>query len=440
MPPLRNPLASAKFTLDVSGVAGFFGGESAISAMSTIHLYHHRRWLGWYNSPGSYQIATRFGQLAKSPFWDGLFPGPNESPAVSFGLDGKSGPTYIGVLSGTKMQAGHLGYLTIQKIKEMSAHKVEGRETTPGYVALLELGDVDYKTPVPREHFRHALCALLPITASVVTCLTSGMIGDWYCFSMILLGIISSGVANFVIGSGELMLKTNQTPASGAPPGNGILTIGDTAVVVRGEEKDVNAITKGAFELQIGGPPTYDPIGICSLLLIIQFLLQLLLIPQGSLFGQLMFVASLGASWIYNSYLSSLEKEKVQEDILFKKLGSPTPKKFRLGTRTSMTVFACLLVYDSHRLQRANFRKEILRHFIPNDTNVWERWREKVVEKMDDNSRSLGLDQQDLDNFDAKEQDLLKTLLADADDAFKGLASLRTTILSPQRDSGGAAE
>ncbi|KIK21853.1 hypothetical protein PISMIDRAFT_103302, partial [Pisolithus microcarpus 441] len=75
------PLDDAHFTLDTSGVAGVFGGEEAVSAMATVHVYQYRKWLGWYNSPGSYEIAKRYGRLATSKFFDGLFPGVHTDPA-----------------------------------------------------------------------------------------------------------------------------------------------------------------------------------------------------------------------------------------------------------------------------------------------------------------------------------------------------------------------
>jgi hypothetical protein len=34
------------FNLDVGGFAGFFGGDEAVSAMETVHLYRARRWTG----------------------------------------------------------------------------------------------------------------------------------------------------------------------------------------------------------------------------------------------------------------------------------------------------------------------------------------------------------------------------------------------------------
>lgn len=88
--------ASNKFDLDTSGVAGFFGGDVALSAMVTSHIYAGRRWLCWYNQPGSFEVARRYGQLAQSRFWDALYPGPNVDPASLFHFHTKEhGPEYI---------------------------------------------------------------------------------------------------------------------------------------------------------------------------------------------------------------------------------------------------------------------------------------------------------------------------------------------------------
>jgi len=253
------------------------------------------------------------------------------------------------------------------------------------------------------------------------------LVTDWVSFSMILLGIISSGVACLVIGSGELSLDTVKMPAPGAPPGDGILIGDETVIVVKGAEKDVNAITKGKFMLSIAGKPRYNRVGLCSLLLLLQFLLQLLLIPQGTLFGQTMFLGTLGISWAYNSYLSSLEKEKIQAKVLFKKLGKPKMRKFRLGTRTTMTVFACLLICDGMESPYDGINPgKILRDFIPNDTQVWQRWRDKVILQMNEGNSSseslthLELDQGDRSHLGESDINLLTTLLKDAKSAFEG--------------------
>ena len=52
MPPLlprglaTPPLSNATINLDLFGVAGFFGGDIAISAMATVYLHRGRRYLG----------------------------------------------------------------------------------------------------------------------------------------------------------------------------------------------------------------------------------------------------------------------------------------------------------------------------------------------------------------------------------------------------------
>ncbi|EJF62003.1 hypothetical protein DICSQDRAFT_26701, partial [Dichomitus squalens LYAD-421 SS1] len=68
------PTSSSGFTLNALGVAGFFGGDSAVNGMATANLVPYRRWFGWYNTPGSYEIAKKFGPLADWAMSDGLFP------------------------------------------------------------------------------------------------------------------------------------------------------------------------------------------------------------------------------------------------------------------------------------------------------------------------------------------------------------------------------
>jgi hypothetical protein len=100
MPPLPAPLEGTKFQLNASGIAGFFGGEEAVSAMSTVHIYKGRRWLGWYNSPGSYNVAKRYGRLARAPIWAALFPGFYVDPVTLFGMSGTTGPQFVATHSG----------------------------------------------------------------------------------------------------------------------------------------------------------------------------------------------------------------------------------------------------------------------------------------------------------------------------------------------------
>lgn len=417
---------SLHFNLDTSGVGGFFGGDEAISAMATVHLYRGRRWLGWYNSPGSYTVAKKFGQLANSRLWDGLFPGPNLTPAEAFGLDGKPGPRYWGVFSGTDMPAGHLAYLVVQKAKDAEeTAKVGVRETTPLSVTIVDVGDVTVNDsdPAPMMSIHHALLAAIPITYSLMACALSAASGDWMAFALIMIGIISNGTSCFVIGSARLEFTSVKQPAPGTPPADGVLLLRNDVVIVRGAEKDINPITKGSFVLKMKGGPEFRQVGVCSLLLLAQFLVQLLLIPQATTFGQLMFLSSLAVSWAYNSFLSSLEQEKIQVSLLWKALHNPKVSKIGLKSRAAQAVFICLVLRDGERGPSVDFKpKKVLQCFVSNDTRVWDTWRHKVVEELEscEQEKLFELDSCDLQGFTNNEKVLLEALLQDARNAYVG--------------------
>jgi hypothetical protein len=424
---INSPLDNVSFTLDTSGVMGFFGGEEALSAMSTVHLYRGRRWLGWYNSPGSYVVAKKFGQLAKSRLWDGIFPGLNPTPEEVFGLDGKEGPRFIGVFSGTDIMTGHLAYLTVQKAKEIKEKiHLGGRVTAPGSLSIIDVDSVKLKQGgnVPTMKIYHALCAAIPIASSVATSLTCALVRDWLAFGLIILGMLSSGLSCFVIGSGKLHFQLVE-PSSFAPRGDGLLLMHNDIVILKGAEKEVASITKGKLALDMGNDKKYNAIGICSLLLLSQFLIQLLFVPRATLFGQVMFMSSLVVSWAYNSFLSSLENEKIQTDLLWKSLDKPPITKFALPNRGSQAVCACFILHtgvDMSKRSRANFKpKKILECMIPNDTRVWESWRQHVAKQVlsEEKIKNFGPCKELMGDLEDEEQHLLKQLLGDAEYGYR---------------------
>ncbi|KAG1724472.1 hypothetical protein EDB19DRAFT_1858560 [Suillus lakei] len=428
MPTFNVPINQSHFNLNTSNVAGFFGGDEAIAAMTTVHLYRGRRWLGWYNSPGSYTVAKKFGQLANSRLWDGLFPGPNLTPAEVFGLDGKPGPRYWGVFSGTDITTtGHLAYLVEQKTREVQPEaEVEGRVTTPLSITIVDVGDgvVKHLDRAPMMSIHHALLAAIPITISLATCAISAASGDWLAFALIMIGVISSGISCLVMGSAQLEFTSVKEAAPGVPPADGVLLMPTDVIIIRGAEKDIDPITKGSFCLKMNGGPEFRRIGLCSLLLLAQFLIQLLLIPQATTFGQIMFISSLAASWAYNSFLSSLEQEKIQINILMKALRDPRMLKISLKNRAAQAVFACLVLGDGARRPRnSDFKpKEVLQCIIPNETRVWNTWRDKVMEELEKpEEKAFGLDFIcDPPEFRDDERKLLTSLFRDAQSAYRG--------------------
>ena len=429
MPPLCPPLSDTKFTLNAWGLAGVFGGEEAISAIALTPLYPERRWLGWYNAPGSLEVARHLSRLAYFQYLQRISPSSTKSPADLFGLDSRVGPRYTAALSGVELPTGHLGYLTLQRCKEIQETiEVPGRITGPVHVALINLGDVDLDHNVPRLSRLNAILAFIPIIVSVVSCVVCALVQDWYSFSTILIGISASGFAALTISASvKLHLKSVRIPTTGyrSPPGDGILVPviwEDIVVVIKGAEPTVNLITKGKFGLVPGGHRGFQcGIVVSAILLILETLAQLFLIPQGILFGQIMFVLSLCVSWAYNFHVSLLNAENLQANVLFQKLGNPRIHKYHIGTRTMMTVFVALLVFDGIPNPSAIAVQQTLRSFLPNDTLVWEKWRTKVARQVCDTSLScLEPDEGDDEGLTDSEKELLTVLLHDASRAYNG--------------------
>ncbi|OJT14990.1 hypothetical protein TRAPUB_8433 [Trametes pubescens] len=434
-PVISLPLQDTSFTLDSSGVAGFFGGDGAVQGMATVHLFEGRRWFGCYNTPGSYEIAKQYGQLAKARLWDGLFPGPNRDPAQLFGLDGKSGPRFLAAHSGSVIQrSAHPAYLVARKAQSIPPGQrtripCTRRSTFDCNVTTVDLSYAPPSEEQPRRLKSNLpLLALIPIVTSIGTCVLCALVADWWCFASIASGILASGVACFVIGSGQLTF-THPQPATGAPPGDGVLLDDEGIIVLRGCEDAVNSVTRGRFCLKFASEPKYNGIGVCSVGLTAQFLVQLLLIPQGTLFGQVMFVVTLGVSWMYNAYLSALEKEDIQTDILVDLLHLSETKdiqKFALGTRTAQVVFTALLLQPrepvkSPRPLKPYSPRKLLDELLPNDTPVWDRWKEAIVEKLrTGQSLTFGGADSKVPGFTLEDQELLSGLFRDAEEAYRG--------------------
>lgn len=363
IPPLGGiPLSNTQFTLNAWGLAGVFGGEEAISAMTITPLFHGKRWLGWYNSPGSLEVARHFSRLAQSHYWERLFPHrskspysghihpfKSKSPAHLFGLDGRLGPKYTAAFSATEIQTGHLGYLAMERCKEIrEATEIPGRITSPAHVALIDLGKVDYEHDVLRLSKIDIFLAIFPIIVSIVTCVLRALVYDWYSFSTICISILASGFAGITIGgSVKLEFKSVMRPAPDSLPGNGILVPviwENIIVVVKGPEAAVNAITKGNFGLELGGRVFQYAIVLSAFLLIADFVSTLPHSTRNAL-RPVHVRTSLCVSWICNFRISSMNRERLQAEILFRKLGKPHIRKFLVQTRTTMAAFVALLVY-----------------------------------------------------------------------------------------------
>lgn len=407
-------LSSSHFDLDVaSGIAIFFGGKAAVSALALQPLYG-RIWHGWYNAPGCHAVVW---ELVRT-LLQGSVSSYSERLSHSLGLDGKKGPKYIASRSGTVMQhTRHLAYVLINSNRRDKECKpvVVGQRFSP---TPMQLMIVDFKKKVltgndtlPPRSSRHSSLPIIASAASIIACAICASVEDWLSFRMILLGMVSSGITSLIMCTGNITLERLK-PADGVPPGDGMLLSDTRIVILRGNEEDVNAVTKGKLRLKLkGGGYT---LLLCAFIALLQVTLQLVFMPFGSLTGQLMFLLSLLVSGGCNLYLSAKEDD-VQSSALITLLNNPEVKTYQASSRASAAVLACLaLCWES-----GTPPKQILQEIVPIKPRPWRAWSDFVVENIRKKSTHFVYgNNESTGDLDVREAKLLLELVDDAHAAY----------------------
>ncbi|KAG9317848.1 hypothetical protein JVU11DRAFT_2074 [Chiua virens] len=413
-----------RFSLDISGVLGLLGGGDTLSSMAAVHVYQKRRWLGWHNNPGSFQTAELLRSFAKSNPGSisskSLSQGIHTDPTILFKLDSLKGPRFRAAHSGTVIEeTGYLASLLVKACASLDSEGkvVAGRRTQPVRITVVDLGQAPPSEMRPaRASASTLLFAIIPISTSIGTFAICAVYGEWYASLLILIGILASGISSFVLGSADLVFM-HPEPAKGSPAGDGILSSDKDIVLLKGTEGAINSITRGTLSLRFLSEGHFNLVRWCSFLFTIQAITQLLLIPQASLFGQTMFLASLCVSALYNTRLSSLDKEKIHQKLMFERIfQNPMLTKYTLGTRTTAVVFMLLVL----KLQDPT---ALLNELLPNDTKVWKQWKATILDWLRHpgaQSSQLGRKVGDMNGFTQQEKELLECLYEDARAAYDG--------------------
>ncbi|KAG1732936.1 hypothetical protein EDB19DRAFT_1239308 [Suillus lakei] len=353
----------------VSRIAIFFGGKAAVSALTLQPLYG-RAWHGWYNAPGCHAIVWELVRTL-------LQSSDSERRSLFLGIDGKKGPKYIASRSGTVMEhTGHIAYMLMNSNWRGLEDWVNFRAT------LMQLIIVDLKTRVrtgddmPRLKISlHSSLHIIAITASIAACVICASVEDWLSFTMILLGMVSSGTTSFIMRTGKITLERPKS-ADGAPPGDGMLLSSTRIIILKGEEEDVNAVTKGKLQLKLeGGRYT---ILLCAFIALSQVTLQLVFMPFGSLPGQLTFLLSLLVSVACNIYISA-KADDVELGALLVLLKYPRVEMYKTNVPASAAVLACLALYWETGTPPP---KQVLEVLVPIKIRPWKAWSEFLVENI----------------------------------------------------------
>ena len=465
-PIIQPPLTDSSFKLDFSGIAGFFGGDSAWKALATTYILRPGTpptvFLGYYNSPGAYEVVRRCAPIANSRFWDSIFPGDKQDAAEILGLEGKQGPPFLRS-SGRTISTGHPAYLIAQEAQRRlqaaaTPSPDRGRQYSVTVVNLVSKLSSPSRNPmlqavrqqISHEQFlrdssdmvRLMLLWGIPAYGCLTTCIICALVRDWWCFASILVGIFAGALIRLALCNGTLKIASmppahdpnleaeetefqekenhpsphqRRTDLSTEPAG-GVLLYDQAVIVLRGNRDALFDLTRGRFCIEFE-PDARDNFMIGLSALVIQFLTQILLIPQGTLFGQLMFVTSLGVSAIYNIILA-MRQDALQTQYLFNLCGlDKSPFKANtMSSKAGQAVFACLAL--RHLPEYAP--RALLDRLIPEQGGAWRRWKCLVARKLESRELKVEFSEEEKrgPGLNETEQSDLSQWLGDAEDAY----------------------
>ncbi len=402
-------------TFYTSALLGFVGSEEQLGAVQTSHVLARNALPSAFNAPGSYAAGKALVALGKSRVFDALHPGVSADPAaLSSSSDFANGPKYTASFSGTVLSAtGPVARTLLEHSRTLPIDVIGGRVTSPSSVTVVELVDAPESEVHPTAKVHAPV--MIPVAASAAAAAMCGVLGDWKIFAMIVLGMACNGVSSSALKQGDLTFTRPATTA-GAPVGDGYLDAGTELVVLKGSESAVASVTRGRFTLRYRNEGSYRWITTCGTLLTAQCFIQLLIVPQGTFFGQVLFLFSMILSWLYNAHVSRQEKAAWDRLVLEDLLKAPSTKRYSLGTRTATAVFLMQLL-------RPDNVEEQLALLLPNNTPVWRFWRQTVARRLREEKPSFAGVPID-STFSADETKLLTILLGDAQTAVDGFSKL----------------
>lgn len=166
------------------------------------------------------------------------------------------------------------------------------------------------------------------------------------------------------------------------------------------------------------------------MLLMFQFMAQLVFVPQEQLYGRLMFVISIAVSWAYNLWLSSFDKEGYHLDMLMGVLRKPRMTKYLFWSRTSMLVFVLLVLTPENP-------KKTINALLPNESKVWCIFKTAIASQLVD-GKPLDLHMSDYNDGTLSEPEttLLEALFRDTELAYQVFAKCQNQGQEPVEGGG----
>lgn len=397
--------------ITVAALFGFSMLEASDAGAPIAGILLRSGWLRAYNAPVSYRMLKGYISLSHARPRMGYGPFDRSSGyGLVISLDFGLGPQFTGATSGMKLpETGPLAKALVLWSSLLDTHVVEGRVTVPCSVTVVDLPQPDPIGPGPvYSSTMISAPAAIPVgmcAISVVICWTAG---EWGALVAIAVGMFSRGFASAVLAGVSISFACPDV-GRGLPDGSGYLEDDGEFIVLRGSERAVAAVTGGRFLLRLRSTQTRRALMLSVALMVLQFMVQLAVVPRIGVTGRLVFFASMVVSVAYE-WLLAYQMPAVWDTLVFEDLmKAPSAARYVFGTRTTAAAFVA-------RVLNPGDVERNLADIVPDDSPVMRFWRQTVAHVIKESNPTITRAHAVAAlRFSAEERQMLDALLGDAE-------------------------
>lgn len=191
---------------------------------------------------------------------------------------------------------------------------------------------------------------------------------DYYIFSLLIFNIIS----NYILGIYFYFTNIKYSEKSiinESPKGDAIIEIGNEIIILKGKEKYIQSLLQVPMIIE-----DKEYLGIISgILCIITGILNVIIIPLGNIYGQLIIALLLLIGYMTNVFFAAFDKDNIFKKLTTSCVSVNYYKKVILPNRTSALSFV-FCIYKKHIIN--------CKHLVPNSM-TWKEWFNSFIN--DDN-------------------------------------------------------
>lgn len=350
-------------TSSAVNILSILGSDTTIRALRYQAIEKKRFLFCGYMSPGIFNVGqmlltTQSGLLAKS------LSSKDEYTKISLPyLNPNTQNKYTGILSGTIAPIKTIYpeiFLSIDENISDIINVTNEEENNNFTIKIIKIFDINYDKFLDGSNKYISNLGLFAVVLNIIGAIYCFTIADFYISSLIIINILITYYLGFYFFLTKIKLAPKKV-LSGSSAGDVLIELNRTFLLIKGDEIHIQSLLQMPMIINDN-----NYIGVTAgILCIILGVLNVIIIPLGSVIGQTVVALLLLIGYITNAFFATFDKETIYKRLINSCISIQYSKKIILPNRTS----ALSLIFDLY-----NFNAIInCKHLIPNSM-TWKQW------------------------------------------------------------------